>query len=98
MPVFIRSLLLSSKLLFTAMLFSQEQGTVLKKKNLLQRMDSVTNWKLERGRSTLTPFISPSYTPETSVMLTIWATSFLWLEHLQLFHFYHQFGYPSVEF
>ncbi len=33
-------------------------------------MDSITNWKLEQGRSTFTPFIAPSYTPETSVMLT----------------------------
>jgi len=52
-------------------LFSQEQDTIYKKKNFLQRMDSVTNWKLERGRSTFTPFIAPSYTPETSVMLTV---------------------------
>jgi len=51
-------------------LFSQEQDTVYKKKNILQRMDSVTNWRLERGRSTFTPFVAPSYTPETSVMLT----------------------------
>jgi hypothetical protein len=34
-------------------------------------MDSITNWKIEKGRSTLTPFIAPSYTPETSVMLTL---------------------------
>jgi outer membrane protein assembly factor BamA len=52
-------------------LICQEQDTVYKKKNLLQRMDSITNWKLERGRSTLVPFIAPSYTPETSVMLTL---------------------------
>jgi hypothetical protein len=47
------------------MLFSQGQDTVYKKKNFLQRMDSVTNWKLEKGRSTFTPFIAPSYTQET---------------------------------
>jgi hypothetical protein len=52
-------------------LLSQEQDTVYKKKNMLQRMDSITNWKLERGRSTLMPFIAPSYAPETSVMLTL---------------------------
>jgi len=54
----------------TGELLSQEKDTVYKRKNFLQRMDSVTNWKLERGRSTFTPFIAPSYTPETSVMLT----------------------------
>ncbi len=52
-------------------LLCQEQDTTYKKKNLLQRMDSITNWKIEKGRSTLLPFIAPSYTPETSVMLTL---------------------------
>ncbi|MEZ5195559.1 MAG: hypothetical protein R2764_03945 [Bacteroidales bacterium] len=33
-------------------------------------MDSISNWKVAHGRSTLTPFIAPSYTQETSVMLT----------------------------
>ena len=56
--------------IFTGNLFSQEQDSTFKKKNFLQRMDSITNWKLERGRSTFVPFIAPSYTPETSVMLT----------------------------
>lgn len=56
--------------LLSGTLLSQETDTVYKKKNFLQRMDSVTNWKLERGRSTFTPFVAPSYTPETSVMLT----------------------------
>ncbi len=71
MPAFVRSVLLSFMLLCTAMLFSQGQDTVYQKKNFLQRMDSVTNWKLEKGRSTFTPFIAPSYTPETSDMLTL---------------------------
>jgi len=51
--------------------FSQKQDTVYQKKNFLQRMDSITNWKVSRGRSTFTPFIAPSYSPETSVMLTL---------------------------
>ncbi|MBE0638157.1 MAG: hypothetical protein IH598_06545 [Bacteroidales bacterium] len=51
-------------------LFSQEADSVPQKKNFLQRMDSINNWKIERGRSTLTPFAAPSYTPETSFMLT----------------------------
>jgi hypothetical protein len=33
-------------------------------------MDSIQQWKIKHGRSTLTPFVAPSYTPETSVMLT----------------------------
>ena len=56
--------------LLSANLFSQEQDTVYKKKNFWQRMDSIKNWKLDKGRATFTPFIAPSYTPETSVMLT----------------------------
>ena len=63
--VFCVSVILSGSLL------SQEQDSVYRKKNLLQRMDSITNWKIEKGRSTLVPFIAPSYTPETSVMLTL---------------------------
>jgi hypothetical protein len=57
--------------LVSCQLLSQGQDTVYKKKNFLQRMDSITNWKIEKGRSTLMPFIAPSYTPETSVMLTV---------------------------
>lgn len=56
-------------LFLTGNLFSQD--TIYKKKNLLQRMDSITNWKVSKGRSTFSPFIAPSYTPETSVMLTV---------------------------
>ena len=52
-------------------LIAQEQDTIHAKKNFLQRMDSITNWKLEKGRSTFMPFIAPSYAPETSVMLTV---------------------------
>lgn len=51
-------------------LISQEADSVYKKKTLLQRMDSIQQWKIKHGRATLTPFIAPSYTPETSVMLT----------------------------
>ncbi|MEZ5083528.1 MAG: hypothetical protein R2750_08770 [Bacteroidales bacterium] len=52
-------------------MFSQEADSLFEKKNLLQRMDSIQQWKIENGRSTLTPFAAPSYTPETSVMLTV---------------------------
>jgi len=55
----------------TTQLHSQEQDTIHEKKNFLQRMDSITNWKLERGRSTFMPFVAPSYSPETSLMLTV---------------------------
>ncbi len=51
-------------------LLSQTADSVYQKKGFLQRMDSINNWKIERGRSTLTPFAAPSYTPETSFMLT----------------------------
>jgi len=63
-------LLLGFILIWNCML-SQESDSTYKKKNFLQRMDSITNWKIERGRSTLVPFLAPSYTPETSVMLTL---------------------------
>lgn len=52
-------------------LLSQEADSVYQKKSFLQRMDSISNWKMEHGRSTLTPFAAPTYTPETSVMLTV---------------------------
>jgi len=55
----------------SGLVHAQEADTTYKKKNFLQRMDSISNWKMERGRSTLTPFAAPSYTPETSVMLTV---------------------------
>ena len=57
-------------ILFTAPLFSQDVDSVYQKKTFLQRMDSVSNWKVAHGRSTLTPFAAPSYSPETSVMIT----------------------------
>ncbi|MCD4734917.1 MAG: hypothetical protein K8R53_02635, partial [Bacteroidales bacterium] len=53
----------------TCFLFGQED-TTYKKKTWLQRLDSIQNWKIEKGRSTLTPFIAPSYSPEMKVMLT----------------------------
>lgn len=57
--------------LFAAInLISQTSDSTYQKKNLFQRMDSINNWKIERGRSTLTPFAAPSYSPETSFMLT----------------------------
>ena len=52
-------------------LLAQKQDSVHEKKNFLERMDSITNWKVSRGRSTFMPFVAPSYTPETSVMLTL---------------------------
>ena len=36
----------------------------------MQRMDSIQNWKIERGRSTLTPYLAPSYSPEMQVTLS----------------------------
>lgn len=49
--------------------YSQED-TTYQKKNFLQRIDSIKKWKLETGRSTLTPFIAPSYNPEMKLTLT----------------------------
>jgi len=34
-------------------------------------MDSIQEWKLEHGRSTLTPYIAPSYSPEMQLMLSV---------------------------
>jgi len=47
-----------------------QEDTVYTKKTFFQRLDSIRNWKLETGRSTLTPFIAPSYSPEMQVMIT----------------------------
>lgn len=51
-------------------LFSQND-TIYEKKNFLQRMDSIQQWKIERGRSTLTPYIAPSYSPEMQLSLSV---------------------------
>jgi len=61
--------LILSGIIFPLIIFSQED-TIYKKQTFLQRLDSIQNWKLERGRSTLTPFIAPSYSPEMKFMLT----------------------------
>lgn len=58
-------------LILSAQLISQEVDSLYEKKSMLQRMDSIQQWKMKHGRSTLTPFAAPSYTPETSVMLTV---------------------------
>ena len=65
-----KSLFLLIFLILSGHLFSQETDSISKKKGCLKRMDSISNWKMEHGRSTLVPFAAPSYTPETSVMLT----------------------------
>ena len=49
--------------------FGQEDS-LYQKKTFLQRLDSIRNWKLESGRSTLTPFIAPSYSPEMKFTIT----------------------------
>lgn len=56
--------------LFSGYLFSQDADSAYQKKTMLERMDSISNWKIAHGRSTLTPFAAPSYSPETSLMLT----------------------------
>lgn len=56
--------------LLSGQLFSQEADSAYQKKTMLQRMDSISEWKIAHGRSTLTPFAAPSYSPETSLMLT----------------------------
>jgi len=50
-------------------LYAQED-TVYQKKTFIQRLDSARAWKLERGRSTFMPFLSPSYTPEMQLTIT----------------------------
>jgi len=59
-------------ILICALSFSSysQEDTVNQKKNFLQRIDSIKNWKLETGRSTLTPFIAPSYSPEMQFTIT----------------------------
>ena len=48
-----------------------QNDTVYKKKKFLQRLDSIRRWKLENGKSTLTPYFAPSYSPEMQVMFSI---------------------------
>ncbi len=62
-----------STVLFLLILFvgHAQEDTVYKEKTFLQRLDSIQNWKIERGRSTLTPFIAPSYSPEMKLTLTV---------------------------
>lgn len=55
--------------LATGSLMGQEDSTY-QKKSFFQRMDSIKNWKLEKGKYTLTPFIAPSYSPEMQLTLT----------------------------
>lgn len=47
-----------------------QNDTIHQKKTFFQRLDSTRSWKLETGRSTLTPFISPSYSPEMQLSIT----------------------------
>jgi hypothetical protein len=48
-----------------------QNDTIRKKKNFFQRMDSIQEWKLQQGRSTLTPYLAPSYTPEMQLMISV---------------------------
>ena len=48
-----------------------QKDTTDKKKNFLQRMDSIQQWKIKHGRSTLTPYIAPAYTPEMQFSLSV---------------------------
>ena len=62
--------LIFSGIIFSWNVFAQQGDTVYQKKTFLQRLDSVRTWKLERGRSTFMPFLSPSYSPEMQLTLT----------------------------
>ncbi|MCK4677518.1 MAG: hypothetical protein KAT48_05245 [Bacteroidales bacterium] len=62
-------LLIFLVIIFPLSIFAQGD-TVYQKKTFLQRLDSIRTWKLERGRSTFMPFLSPSYTPEMQLTLT----------------------------
>ena len=62
-------LLILFGIIFSSNIIAQED-MVRQKKTFLQRMDSITNWKLENGRSTFTPYLAPSYSPEMKFMLS----------------------------
>ena len=49
---------------------SSQTDTIYKKKTLFQRLDSIKKWKLDNGRSTFSPYIAPSYSPEMQFMLS----------------------------
>jgi len=57
------------RVFFPLITLSQED-TTYKKKTFLQRLDSIKKWKLDNGKSTFTPFVAPSYSPEMKFMLT----------------------------
>ncbi len=63
-------LLYSLVIIFHCEGFTQND-TVYKKKTFFQRLDSIKSWKLENGRSTLTPYFAPSYSPEMQVMFSV---------------------------
>lgn len=76
-PKYLTKFLVNVILIMGVASFSYSQGdtvsqedTTYQKKNLLQRMDSIKNWKLETGKATLTPFLAPSYSPEMQLTLT----------------------------
>ena len=57
-------------LIFVSSWIQAQNETTYRKKTFLQRLDSIQEWRIERGRSTLTPFIAPSYSPEMKFTLT----------------------------
>ncbi len=61
--------LLLSGIIFPISSFAQED-TTYQKQTFLQRLDSIKNWKLDHGRSTFTPYVAPSYSPEMKFMLS----------------------------
>ncbi len=54
---------------FSENIFCQKD-TIHRKKNFLQRIDSITQWKVANGKATFTPYVAPSYTPEMQFMLS----------------------------
>ncbi len=60
------------KIIIISLLCSYAPGSQAQNwfKDLLQRMDSTRTLRLEMGKPLFTPFIAPSYTPETELMVS----------------------------
>ena len=51
-------------------IFAQTSENSDAQMNFLERLDSINTFKISRGKSVLTPFIAPSYTPELEFLVS----------------------------
>ena len=72
MKAFIRlaSAILVLSTLLNQSTFAQTGEATDSQMSFLERLDSLNTFKISRGKSVLTPFIAPSYTPELEFMVS----------------------------